>query len=183
MENKRENRNKKIFISIIVVFSIIYSVLAYKNIINLSILTDIEDLSNHFNFVTVNSVFLGFLLSSLSLILGFSSINSIVKLENGGYMKNIYDNITLGILFSFMSIISSLIMIFMGSYLQKYTLLINKIIPGIELLGLLLTIIVFFKAVIDVRFIIKVVRNEIKRNDINESEIKETLKLLNKKPS
>lgn len=180
MENKQEKGKKIKFLIALVVFSLVYYILIWKNKIDLSMLINKNDLSNHFNFITVNSVFVGFLFSSLSLILGLSSIESIIRLERGGFMSNIYENIIYGITFSFLSIICSLIMIFMSANLSKFTLLINVLVPSVELLGLLLTIIVFFKAVIDVKFIIKVVRNNIKKTNIKEEDLKKTLELLKK---
>lgn len=180
MENKQERKKKIKFLSVLVIFSAIYYFLIYINKIDLSMLTKPNDLSNHFNFITVNSVFVGFLFSSLSMIVGLSGMDSIVRLEKGGFMENIYENITYGITFSFISIICSLIMIFLKDSLNNFYFFVNVIIPSIELLGLLLTIIVFLKSVKDIKLIIKIVRKKVKKLIPQDEDLQETLKLLKK---
>ncbi len=178
MKNKQETVKKKRFLFMLVLFSCVYYFLIVKGKINLSILTNTTDLSNHFNFITVNSVFVGFLFSSLSLILGLSGTSSIIRLEKAGFMENIYRNISMGIFLSFISIICSLSMIFLKNYIIKIPLMFYIVVPSIELLSLLLTLIVFFKATRDVWFIIKIIRNKIKKSIPSDDDLNETIRLI-----
>lgn len=52
------------------------------------------------------------------------------------------------------------------------------VVPSIELLSLLLTLIVFFKATRDVWFIIKIVRNKIKKSVPSDDDLNETIRLI-----
>ena len=167
MKNKQETVKKKRFLFMLVLFSCVYYFLIVKGKINLSILTN-----------TTDSVFVGFLFSSLSLILGLSGTSSIIRLEKAGFMENIYRNISMGIFLSFISIICSLSMIFLKNYIIKIPLMFYIVVPSIELLSLLLTLIVFFKATRDVWFIIKIVRNKIKKSVPSDDDLNETIRLI-----
>lgn len=178
MVNKRENKNMKIFLFILIVVAIFYYILVANNKINLTSLADSTDQSIHFNLITVNSIFAGFLFSSLSLIVGIHNIKIIAFLDKGGYIKNIYNNIILGIIFSFISISAALMKLFLGGSLKRIELISNLIIPSIELLALLLVMITFIKAVVDISFIIKRVRYDATNKGIKKDDIAETLKTI-----
>lgn len=178
MVNKRERKNMNIFLFILIAVTIFYYILVARNEINLTSLADSTDQSIHFNLITVNSIFAGFLFSSLSLIVGIHNIKVIAFLDKAGYINNIYTNIIIGIIFSFISISAALIKLFVGGSFRSIELISNLIIPSIELLALLLVMITFIKAVIDITFIIKRVRYDAIRKNGKSDDIDETLKLI-----
>ena len=60
-------------------------------LLNLSpLIKNIND--NLFNIITVNSVFAGFLFTSITFFVGVSNTKTIVVFERIGYMQKIYDN-------------------------------------------------------------------------------------------
>ncbi|MVO71751.1 hypothetical protein GOD95_09895 [Paeniclostridium sordellii] len=176
MVNKRERKNMYIFSFILIAFSIFYYVLLFRHKINLSSLVNSKDGSIHFNLITVNSIFAGFLFSSLSLIVGINNIKIINFLDKAGYIKNIYVNIILGIIFSFISITAALTSMFANDIFQEIKIISSFVIPSIELLALLLAMITFVKAVIDISFIIKRIRNDAINKNSKQDDIDETLK-------
>lgn len=175
MENKKEKTKLKIFILFLIVFSIVFLIMTFTNFIDISILYDFEENGIHFDLITVNSIFSGFLFSSLSLIVGFNSTSLINSLEKAGFMSNIYFNLVFGIVCSLISIISSLIMLFGGILIKNNDMLHEIVIPSLELLFLLFTIIVFIKAVIDVSFIIRSIR-KITNKKYENDDIEETIR-------
>lgn len=175
MENKKEKNKRRSFIIILIIFSCIFLFISFKNFIDISILYNSVDNSIHFDLITVNSIFSGFLFSSLSLIVGLNGTKSINKFEKAGFMENIYFNIIFGITTSILSIAFSLFMLFGYKLIDKIYFLYKFLIPTCELLFLLLTIIIFIKAVFDVTFIIKSVRRNLK-GKYDDEDINETLK-------
>lgn len=167
MKNIYEQKKKNKFIIFLVIFSIIYFILIYKKYINIEFLYNSSENSIHFDLITVNSIFSGFLFSSLSLIVGLNDSKLINNLEKAGFMNNIYFNILFGISCSLISIALSLIMVFIKK-IQVVYFLHKILIPGSELLTLIMTIIIFTKSVIDVKFIIKSVRKEF-NDDIEDT--------------
>ncbi|MDU6248005.1 MAG: hypothetical protein E6612_03680, partial [Paeniclostridium sordellii] len=114
--------------------------------------------------------------SSLSLIVGINNIKIINFLDKAGYIKNIYVNIILGIIFSFISITAALTSMFANDIFQEIKIISSFVIPSIELLALLLAMITFVKAVIDISFIIKRIRNDAINKNSKQDDIDETLK-------
>ena len=81
---------------------------------------------NQFNIMTMNTVFAGFLFTSLGIIAGFSDNVSIRKFERIKTMDNIYNNILKGIIFSILSIVIGLIIVlFDFSFLMKNLFVYN----------------------------------------------------------
>lgn len=165
----------------IIVLLAIYFLLIKLGYITINIVT-----SNHFNLITVNSVFAGFLFSSLALIISLSNDKVLITLERAEYMESIYRNIVFGITGSLISIAISLFNVFMSPAIAAKistdaTLLkdiLDHFIPGMELFFLILVIISFLLAVRDVKFIISSVRSNIKSEYPKPEEMKETLDLI-----
>jgi|GEM_PF-4107796 len=139
--------------------------------------------ANHFNLITINTVFAGFLFTSLALVVSLANDKSIVRLERGDIMNSIYKNISLGIVYSVISIgISFFNMLINPPLLNKYGetyLFVNEMLlyfmPGLELYFLFLTMFAFIMAVRDIKFVIVVVRNKIRSEFPSTEEVKKTL--------
>jgi hypothetical protein len=141
--------------------------------------------NNHFNIVTVNSVFAGFLFTALSILITVTNEDIINYLEEGSFMSSIYDNIIRGLKYSLTSIVLSLFNNFILENPIKNNMMEKLKIKTIyfynfELLFLILAIICFIMSVLDIKFVIVSIRTDKKRkieNDKNEDEIRRKLNL------
>lgn len=134
---------------------------------------------NQFNIMTINTVFAGFLFTSLGIIAGFSDNASIRKFERIKTMDNIYNNILKGIIFSILSIVIGLIIVlFNFSFLIK-NLFVYNILKStgyiFELFFLMLAIIYFSLSVKYTFFAISVVRTDIKSKLPNQEDVRKIL--------
>ncbi|CAM2077752.1 MAG: hypothetical protein NSGCLCUN01_01940 [uncultured Clostridium sp.] len=134
---------------------------------------------NQFNIMTINTVFAGFLFTSLGIIAGFSDNTSIRKFERIKTMDNIYNNILKGIIFSILSIVIGLIIVlFNFSFLIKNLFLYNILKSTgyiFELFFLMLAIIYFSLSVKYTFFAISVVRADIKSQLPNQEDVRKIL--------
>jgi hypothetical protein len=133
--------------------------------------------SNQFNFITVSTVFAGFLFTSLGIVAGLYSNIALKKFERISTMDRIYGNIILGIIFSLISVVFSLGIIFIKT--DEYNLLTNYISKWsnvAQIYFLILTIVQFSISVKYTYFAIKVVRSDIKKNLPDKEDMQETLK-------
>lgn len=170
---------KKSIIGFLVLIA--YWYITKKGFIDINILD-----SNHFNLITINTVFAGFLFTALAMIVGLSTQKIIIRIERANFMEVIYRNIIMGIYFSVISIGISLFNIFINPviveklYIQSSNIkdFFTYTMPGLELLFLLLTIIAFMLSVKDVIFIIKSVRLQIRNEFPNKENIKKTTDLI-----
>lgn len=105
----------------------------------------------HLNILTINSIFAGFLFTSLGIMMSIADKKRISNLEQGGYMDNYYNAIYIGL---FLHVISSLISIL--SILYNIN---NRFIIYAEELALLGGIIFFVKAVVNILSIVHKVRS------------------------
>lgn len=134
---------------------------------------------NQFNIITVNTVFAGFLFTSLGIIAGFSNNTAIRKFERIKTMDNIYNSILMGIVFSILSIaIGLIIVLFNFSFIIK-SLYIYNVLKSIgyifELFFLIMTIIYFSLSVKNTFFAISVVRLDIKSKLPNQENVQKIL--------
>lgn len=167
-------RYKKIGMLTILCFSTLF-LLYYFDRLKLDILIGKDSQGMHYNLITINSVLSGFMFTSLSLILSMTNTKTIKKLEQSKYMDSIYDNISIGIITSLISIALSLIMIFVIPD-TPHSYIGNILIPFIELLSLIITIGCFMLSIFDVKLIIKHVRKDIVKSKIPQDEIDKVLK-------
>lgn len=134
---------------------------------------------NQFNIITVNTVFAGFLFTSLGIIAGFSNNTSIRKFERIKTMDNIYNNISKGIIFSVLSITIGLIIVLFDFNFIIKNLFIYNILKStgyiFELFFLIMSIIYFSLSVKYTFFAISVVRADIKSKLPNQEEVKKIL--------
>lgn len=168
---------------------ILSGIFLYFNLIDMSVLTDVGNESLHFNLITTNSVIAGFMFSSLSLMIGLSSTKTIRRMERASFMDGIYNNITIGIYASILSILISLSMIFIRpniplnviEYLEEREIMyiLKQGVPMVEVLSMLIGIGCFVLAVIDTKFIVKSVRKN-HRININKEDVKKTLEMIDK---
>lgn len=135
---------------------------------------DLEDIKNNtFNFITINTVFAGFLFTSLGIIAGFTSNTALNKFERIKTMDSIYLNILLGIGFSLVSIIISICKIIFVFNITEIWL--NTMIDIVEVYFMILTIIQFIISVKCTYFAISVVRTDVKSNFPSKKSIQKTL--------
>ncbi len=163
---------KWLYLLILIILAFAY----YKGALDLKLITE-----NQFNIITVNTVFSGFLFTSLGIIAGFSNNTSIRKFERISTMDKIYKCILKGLIFSVLSsIVALIIALFDFNFIigNRYIYNILKSIGYIsELFFLAMTIIYFSFSVKNTFFAISVVRADIKSKIPNKEE---TQKILNK---
>lgn len=176
--------NKKIFkIFLQVIGFLIYFIIINKGLLKIEFLQN-----NHFNLITVNSIFAGFLFSSLALIVGLSNDKVLKVLERGEYLEAIYNNIIFGIVNSLLSIFLSLFNMFVSpqvlELLESNDAFVYKLfdlyLPSLELFFLISTIVFFILSVKAIQFIIKAIRERIKSEFPDKSDMKNVLSRINK---
>ncbi|SKA89792.1 hypothetical protein SAMN05428976_11359 [Clostridium sp. USBA 49] len=161
----------KYFIYVALLFILFY--LINNEILDISVIKN-----NHFNLITVNSIFAGFLFTSLGVIMSLYSNELLVKLERTSIMNDIYVDIFTGIVFSVISIIISVANSFISidnitNNNLKY--FFSNIMLVLELYFLLVAILQFIISVNDTRFIIKTVRLNLKKHFPSKENINKTL--------
>ena len=148
--------------------------ISYKGGLDFDIIAE-----NQFNIITVNTVFAGFLFTSLGIVAGFSNISSIRKFERIDTMDKIYNNILKGIIFSIVSIVIGIVIAIINfENIIKNTLIYNTLKSTsyiCELFFLIMAIIYFCLSVKHTFFAISVVRMEIKSKLPNQKKVKEVL--------
>lgn len=112
------------------------------------------DSSNHINILTVNSIFAGFLFTSLGIIAGFMDKEKISNLDKNGYMDKYYNSIYLGLIFHIASAVLAAIA-FVQPSMNSYD--IYLLLEQIFLLG---GITFFISSV----FYVKRIINKVRRN-------------------
>ncbi|OOL98995.1 hypothetical protein CLACE_04910 [Clostridium acetobutylicum] len=133
--------------------------------------------SNHFNLITVNSVFIGFLFTSLSILMGFLNESIVQLFEEANALKKVYDNIQKGILFSLGSICISIVnLTIIEKYVSNTTVI--KSFYSLELSLLLITLYFLFITIQDLKVIVDSIRIEklkIKKNNEANKELESLL--------
>jgi hypothetical protein len=135
--------------------------------------------SSHFNLITVNSVFIGFLFTSLSMLMGFLKEEIVQFFEAAGALKKVYNNIEKGILFSLSSIgIALLNLTILEKYINsKYIL---NYFYSLELLLLIITLYFLLFTILNLKIVVDSIRiGRIKKNE-NDQADKELKNLLKK---
>lgn len=108
---------------------------------------------NHMNILTVNSIFAGFLFTSLGIIAGFMDKEKISNFDKNGYMDKYYNSIYIGLIFHILSAVLAAYA-FVQPNMNKYN--IYLLVEQICLLG---GIVFFISSVVNVKKIIDKVRN------------------------
>lgn len=134
-------------ISVLIICILFSYILTKNNIIaSVNITTDL-----HFNILTINSIFAGFLFTSLGIMVSLSDKPRISKLDIGGYMDNYYNAIYTGLFFHIFSTLIALLEIMQFSYFKENLL-------KLEQFFLIFGVIFFIKAVLNIVKIISKIR-------------------------
>ncbi|MCR6516451.1 hypothetical protein M4I33_16465 [Clostridium sp. LY3-2] len=157
---------KKIIIYLCVL--ILLFIASRENLLNLDVVKQ-----NEFNFITINTVFAGFLFTALGIIAGLSSNGALNKFERIKTMDSIYLNILLGIIFSLVSIVISIGKLIFN--IEIDTFWIKDLFDILEVYFLILTIVQFVIAVKCTYFAINTVRNNIKKSFPSKESMQRTL--------
>ena len=134
--------------------------------------------TSHFNIITVNTVFIGFLFTSLYILLGFLNERIIQFFQEAGAMKNVYKNIESGIGSSLISIIFSLINLIVVDTIKNFDIIVN-FMYGLELLFLIITIYYFIKNLKNLKVIINSINIEREHIKDMENADKEAYEIIN----
>ena len=134
--------------------------------------------TSHFNIIIVNTVFIGFLFTSLYILLGFLNERIIQFFQEAGAMKNVYKNIESGIGSSLISIIFSLINLIVVDTIKNFDIIVN-FMYGLELLFLIITIYYFIKNLKNLKVIINSINIEREHIKDMENADKEAYEIIN----
>lgn len=149
MEKKNHlRRNKWNIILLITILAVSYLAIK-KGLVS----TDNIDRAFQLNILTINSIFAGFLFTSLGIMASIVDKRRIAKLETGGYMDNYFNAIYIGLYFHIISIVIAVISI-LNDKINSIKLLLM-----VEQLAMLAGIFFFIKSVLNILKIIKKVRN------------------------
>lgn len=150
MISKYIRRNTPNLLLLIILFFLIF-VFLNKNIIS----TDDALLFTHVDLLTINSIFIGFLFTTLGVIVGFLSNKRIVNLDRSGYMDEYYNTIYFGLFFFIISTICGILGIFINTLEQNQKLILT------EQISIIIGISFFIKAIINLATIIRRVRESL----------------------
>ncbi|WP_142311607.1 MULTISPECIES: hypothetical protein [Bacillus cereus group] len=109
----------------------------------------------HINFLTINSVFAGFLFTGLGIVASIADKDRILKLDRAGYMDNYYNAIYIGLIFHVVSIVIASLSIIVIEISDIKTLV------AIEQFAMFGGVIFFIKAVCNILKIINKIRKPI----------------------
>lgn len=134
---------------------------------------------NHFNLITVNSVLIGFLFTTFSILLGFLDEKIIQIFEEAGALKKVYSNLILGIKYSLVSIVISMLnMTLFEKYISNKVLI--NIIYSLELMFLISALLILFLVIKYLKIIIDSINfNKRKVKEENKAD-KELEAIINK---
>lgn len=148
MKKNHLKRNASNVVTFIIFILIVYLALKYEWIDTKGL-----DRSSHINILTVNSIFAGFLFTSLGIIVGFMDKEKISNLDKNGYMDKYYNSIYLGLILHILSAVLAAFA-FVQPIINRYEFYL--LLEQIFLLG---GIVYFISSVIYVKKIIDKVRN------------------------
>ena len=159
---------------------LILIVFSFKGIVDLSVVDD-----HHFDLITVNSIFGGFLFSGLSAILGLGASKTIRTLAKIDSLNKVYRYITSGIMCSIFSICFSLtgiLFIVKDITVGKYTIsnyFISDTIRLFEIYFLIMTIVLFISSAKYLLIIVRQSSKEIQK-EVGYKEKYESDSVINK---
>lgn len=149
---------KKVHVIIRKISQIALSIVAFLILrqldnIKLDVFT-VENISGlQFNIITVNSIIAGFLFTSLGIIISSSEKKIIKELYNVSILDNIMYNLTIGIGSSLLSITIAVLILFV-----KFSKNINYIMYLIQINLIVISIVFFCLAFLDMLFILKAIK-------------------------
>lgn len=173
----------KNYISLIVIL-LFFIIINFFSLLDLSpLIKDVN--SNLFNIITINSVFGGFLFTSITFFVGVSNTKTVETFERIDYMEKIYNNLINGFMSSMISVLLCVFNIFIGPQLLKTDLIstnsfmvwiIQDIIPIMILSFLSHTIVNFVMAIKHIKLVITSIRRKIKMNAPSKESIEKTIR-------
>lgn len=127
--------------------------------------------TSHFNLITVNSVFIGFLFTSLSMIIGFLDQKIIQIYNMTDNLEKVYSNIEKGIEFSLSSIVIAILnLIIFEKYIKSYRIISS--LYSLEVLLVIIAIYYLFNVMKSLKILVESIRigkkKEFDRNKANE---------------
>ncbi|PUB12638.1 hypothetical protein [Paenisporosarcina sp. OV554] len=134
---------------------LIIGIVMYYAFINDFIGTKTIKRSSHVELLTINSIFIGFLYTTLGVLVGFLGNTKIANLDRSGYMDEYYNTIYFGLFFFITSAVCGLT----GIFVKKLEL--NTILYLVEQISIIAGLCFFIKAIINLSSIIKKVRNNL----------------------
>lgn len=143
-------RRNKYNIVVIFIYVAICIILNYFGVFDLSLKTS----QFHLNMLTVNSIFLGFLFTSLGIMVGFSDKKSVKSLNTAGYMDNYYNSIYFGLVLLVISTIISTVGVAIGHEHITETL---SFIQQVSFIG---GVLFFIKSIFGLMKLIRYIRKE-----------------------
>lgn len=149
MDKKNHIRRNKWNILLLLTILIVSYFAITKKVVS----TDDIDRAFQLNILTINSIFAGFLFTSLGIMASIVDKRRIANLEKGGYMDNYFNAIYIGLFFHIISILIALISILNSAINSIATIIM------IEQLAMLAGVFFFIKSVINILKIIRKVRN------------------------
>ena len=122
---KIRNELKCYLLPFIILIMII--ILNNTGIIDLRTLIGENSESIHFNLITVNAIFAGFLFTAITFFIGVNTTKTVEVLERIDYMDKVYKNLNMGFIASLISIILSLVSIFVFPAISNVSWIYNYV--------------------------------------------------------
>ncbi|MEZ0481641.1 hypothetical protein [Planococcus sp. SSTMD024] len=130
---------------IFIYFILVNDYLAYEEVLR----------SHHVEILTINTIFIGFLYTTLGVMVGFLGNNKVSNMDRAGYMDEYYYTIYVGLLFFIGSATFGIIAVFFKDFTT------NIYIYLFEQIFLFGGLIFFIKALYNLIYVIKKVRNNL----------------------
>lgn len=134
---------------------------------------------NHFNLITVNSVFIGFLFTSLSILLGFLNEKIVQFFEKAGALQDVYRSIENGISYSLFSILLSFINLMFSEKFLKQKMVLNSLY-GFEITFIIIALYFLFRTLYYLKIIINSIQIDKKKETETEKADKELKDVIKK---
>lgn len=129
----------------------------------------------YWNIITINSVFAGFMFSTLGIIFSVLEAPALKKLEKGIVIDEIYSTMINGIYSSIFSIMLSFILILLPASIISEDGFVSNLIALSTLITALFTFFCFIKSVKDIHFIIKVFRYNAQNSGMKKEQVEDAL--------
>lgn len=136
-----------------------------------------SDSSFHFNLITVNALFGGFLFTNYSLLVGILDHPLIKKIEKTDIIKKRNSHILRGIICAVVSVISGIIIVLFPAKCTLIQFIIVSFFENSEIIFMAFLIIYFLLSLYEMQKLIKVLHHSTDDKEVKEiDELKEQLK-------
>lgn len=137
-----------ILLLIILILLMIYGV--SKDLFNVDGMNSVK----HIDLLTINTIFIGFLFTTLGVLVGFLGNAKIANTDRSGYMDEYYNTIYFGLFFFLISAVCGLLAVFINNMDTNRILLVEQV-------TILFGISFFIKSIINLSNIIRKVRKNL----------------------